>query len=293
MTAAPAIESPARKRGRPRKPRPEVPIDAQPLSEDELETKLAKFPPAEQLNLRITYHKYLQGETQKWQEEKLMAKGIIGGKIKTKELPLQCSLGQLADYLTETYGKELGQTYYVPEIKAWTKEGMPGPAGPGGNHRINSGPAIKWILENKILMQTGGATGGGDNLPKRAAEAKANQEIIAERRALRADIEEQRKFDARWMLRECHDYEREGFGMIVRQEILSLLKGVLDDVRQSDKEAGIDDAAVERQIAALRPKIDAKFEASQQALATKAEEIDRAAHEMSEQKKAELKVKNL
>jgi hypothetical protein len=53
---------------------PTTPCD---LTPDEVEAVFAKLSPAERSNARVLYSKYLGGETQKWQEQKLYDWGII------------------------------------------------------------------------------------------------------------------------------------------------------------------------------------------------------------------------
>ena len=73
-------------------------------------------------------------------------------------------------------------------------------------------------------------------------------------------------------------------------------KKFLDAAKQAAKESGLDDAAAEKLLATLRPKMDAQFESWQVDLcgdeATgklgRLDELDKAAWELSEQKKSQL-----
>jgi hypothetical protein len=113
------------------------------------------------------------------------------------------------------------------------------------------------------------------------------------RRSERADREEQRKFEARWMITDAHDFWLEGVVTRARQSALSMLKRVAELAKQAAKESGADEALTEKMISALRPKLDADFESWQSDFTKQVEELDVAAHEFSETKKAELKVKKL
>jgi hypothetical protein len=260
----------------------------EPMADDELEAKLSKFTAAEACNLRALYDKYLKGKTEKWHEEKLIACGIIGGRVKSNaEIPMQCSQTQMAAYLTETYGKPAGREYFTSQIATWIKnEGAPGP---GANRYLSSAQFIKWFLENKW---EGSATGGDSTI---GAGAKAKQElyVVQLRRAERADKEEQRKFDARWMMTEAHDFWGVGLATITRQSMLAEHKKFLDAAKQAAKESSADDALAEKMMTALRPKMGAAFESWQADFTKRTEELDASARELSEQKKSELKVNKL
>jgi hypothetical protein len=148
----------------------------EPMADDELEAKLSKFSPAEACNLKVLYFKYLQGQTQKWQEEKLIACGIIGGRVKSAaEMPTECSQTQMAAHLTETYGKSVGREYFTGQISSWIKnEGAPGP---GANRRLNTADFIKWFLENKF--EGGGAAITGESSTAKGATAKNERQVVA------------------------------------------------------------------------------------------------------------------
>lgn len=87
---------------------PEIPDNPSPMPEDELSEKLAKFSSAERSNLRVLYEKYIAGETQKWQEEKLRLCGIIGWKNKPDpetdgKLPPEVSQRDMAKIISEQF----------------------------------------------------------------------------------------------------------------------------------------------------------------------------------------------
>ena len=216
--------------------------------------------------------------------------GIIGGKLKKeKELPAQCSLGMFAEYLTEHYGKEHGKTYYKEEVKAWIKEGMPKL---GQNKSVNTAPSLKWFEENKI-GGTGGTAGGaaGENLLAKAAAAKNENVLIENRRLKRLEAEDLRRMDAFWMTKPAHHLWLDGFAVRAKQEQLTYNKNFLEAVKRAGKLASLDDAAVELLLTQLRPMVEAQFEGWQTSMAGHATELDKAAQELSEQQKAELKVK--
>jgi hypothetical protein len=261
-----------------------------PMADDELVERLAKFSPAEACNLRVLYHKYLQGETQKWQEEKLIACGIIGRRSDSQmEMPPECSQTQMAAHLTENYGKPVGKEYFTAQVASWIKtEGAPAP---GANRKLNTADFIKWFMANK--WEGGATNGGGDSSIGAGAKAKQELYVVQLRRAERADKEEQRKFESRWMITDDHDFWLEGVVTRARQSVLSMLKRVAELAKQASKESGADEAMTEKLIAELRPKLDADFESWQSDFTKQVEELDVAAHESSETKKAELKVKKL
>jgi hypothetical protein len=105
-----------------------------------------------------------------------------------------------------------------------------------------------------------------------------------------------RKASKDWMLTELHDFWGEGVATIIRQSMLAEHKKFLDAAKQAAKESGLDDAAAEKLLATLRPKMDAQFESWQVDLcgdeATgklgRLDELDKAAWELSEQKKSQL-----
>lgn len=158
----------------------------EPMADDELDEKLSRFPEAERCNLRVLYYKYLQGETQKWQEEKLRDCGIIGGKVTAADLPIECSQTWMAKYLTDTYGKKDGVEYFTAQISSWIKnEGAPPP---GKNRQLPVAPFIKWFLENK----SGGGTNGDSTLGA-GAKAKNERQIVAlEREKFQLDVEKKK-----------------------------------------------------------------------------------------------------
>jgi hypothetical protein len=98
------------------------------------------------------------------------------------------------------------------------------------------------------------------------------------------------------MLTEFHDFWGVGLATIIRQSMLSEHEKFLAAAKSAAKESGADDALVEKMMAALRPKMDAQFESWQVDLcgdeATgklgRLDELDKAAWELSEQKKSQL-----
>ena len=247
---------------------------------------------------------------QKWEDgvgivyfQKLPAQDLIDSGIPIEELekngllkaaryeqiPAQCSMTRMAKYLTENYGKKIGKEYFTEQISLWIEnEGAPGP---GANRYLSSDQFIKWFLENKW---DGGATnGGGDSIIAEGTIAKNKREVYAAERELIELEKTKRKFDTQWMLTDAHDFCIEGAATLARQVMLSMLKRVAELAKQAARESGADEALTEKIIAALRPKLDDDFELGQSDLTKRYEELDVAAHEFSETKKAELKVKKL
>ena len=180
---------------------PSPPDTEEPLSEASLEEKLSQFSFAEQCNLRMLYSKYIKGETNKWQEEKLREKGIIGGGKSAgtnDKLPLQCSFKQFAAYITEHYGKQSGITYYDRQVKSWLIEGMPKL---GLNGRLNSGPCLKWFLENihgspeTEMVSANGTPAAGQAARNELYQVRLKREKL--------ELEEfERTMDATWIKKE-------------------------------------------------------------------------------------------
>ena len=227
---------------------------------------------------------------------------IPGVKMKLKfaasVLPLQCSRSQFIAHVNKVYGKPNNKEWFLSQIAQWAANGFPINK---GKSNLNSKPCLDWFLQNVFdpALAGGAATGEETEIARITRAERKRKEADAER-SERANLEEKRKCDARWMLTEAFQFYGEGWFTIERQFILSLLKNVLDDAKLSGKEIALDEATVERLAAAMRPKLDARFVEWQNNLVGdpkvpvsigKLGELEKAAKELSDQKKAELKIK--
>jgi len=146
---------------------------------------------------------------------------------------------------------------------------------------------LQWWRVNKTTSTEEAAT--------EAEHRRERQRIAREREEIELNIIKQ-KASNDWMLTEFHDFWGVGLATIIRQSMLSEHEKFLAAAKSAAKESGADDALVEKMMAALRPKMDAAFESWQVDLcgdeATgklgRLDELDKAAWELSEQKKSQL-----
>jgi hypothetical protein len=152
---------------------------------------------------------------------------------------------------------------------------------------LKTDAALQWWRTNKTTSTEEAAT--------EAEHRRERQRIAREREEIELNIIKQ-KASNDWMLTEFHDFWGVGLATIIRQSMLTEHKKFLDAAKSAAKESGADDALVEKMMAALRPKMDAAFESWQVDLcgdeATgkpgRLDELDKAAWELSEQKKSQL-----
>ena len=216
----------------------------------------------------------------------------VGENLEAVPLPLECSQRDMAKIINEKFGtkidhQDLGKLKKGEDGKplAWAV-----PCFNANNGRWK--PAVT-LRQWELHM-------GGKEVT--ASEQENRRRILAadaDDAEMRRD-ERKRKFDARWTLMEVLMFLAEGFWTIIRQLRIAQKKKSLDNARAAGKAAGIDDAALERQQVFMRDLEEADYAAWQNELdgdpnvpgsIGKLGELEKAARELSDAKKAELKVK--
>lgn len=150
--------------------------------------KLKTFSPAEQANLSALYLRYLAGKTTKWQDEKLVAKGLIEPPKNEShsELPLRAPLSAMAGLLQHHFPNisiELSRQM----LSHWRKgkklpTGAPPPPGadPNGTYAVRKWAEwiAKYILPTHSVDPEKPVEAGKKSLFERAAEAEAKQKLV-------------------------------------------------------------------------------------------------------------------
>jgi hypothetical protein len=209
--------------------------------------------------------------------------GLVKTDGTATELPNQCSQRQFAEIVTKLFGKPVNQAAISRAVRF---EGLNLAVTPS-NGRLKTDAALQWWRTNKTTSTEEAAT--------EAEHRRERQRIAREREEIELNIIK-RKASQDWMLTEFHDFWGVGLATIIRQSMLSEHEKFLAAAKSAAKESGADDALVEKMMAALRPKMDAQFESWQVDLcgdeATgklgRLDELDKAAWELSEQKKSQL-----
>jgi len=198
--------------------------------------------------------------------------GLVKTDGTATDLPNQCSQRQFAEIVTKLFGKPVNQAAISRAVRF---EGLNLAVTPS-NGRLKTDAALRWWEANKA----------------------GRQRIAREREQMELD-ESKRRFDKRWMLADAFNFWIDGITLAMRQAILDALKRALDATHTSAKETGSDDAATEKIMTALRPKLDASFASWQVDFcgdeATgklgRLDELDKNCWELNETKKSELKPK--
>ena len=211
------------------------------------------------------------------------------GKLKTSwpssvpgKFPAEVNQTEMAEIISNHFNITVDKTALGKlKDKPWIE-----PCWNGGQHGNQ-----RWKPEITLRLWAENMGDKNDN----ATEADDRRAIVAMERESKAITlaKLKRIEDARWMITDAHDFWLEGVVTRARQSAISMLKRVADLAKQAAKESGADEAMTEKLIAALRPKLDDDFESWQSDFTKQVEELDVAAHEFSETKKAELKVKKL
>lgn len=177
-----------------------------PITDEAVLEKLKAFSPAERSNLEATYLKFIVGKTAKWEDEKLVKKGLIPPPDATtdyKDLPHQCSgVPTMCALLQKHFEGKLSLALTRQIFNHWWK-GAKLPAGaPPPPQRNTAGNCevkrtadwiVKWILpghsvETARLIEAGDKEDG--DLFTRSQRAQAMRELVAlEREELSRDVE--------------------------------------------------------------------------------------------------------
>jgi hypothetical protein len=149
---------------------------------------LETFSDAERKNLSVLYAKYCNGETAKWQEEKLIAKGIIippkQDTPQTGELPDAESQASLAAILAKHFAGRIAIDISEQQLGHWRKgrglsDGTPPPP-PKVNNRFPTKEIARWIEQYILPSHTVIASAGEapeQDVFRLAARKRAEEEV--------------------------------------------------------------------------------------------------------------------
>ncbi len=129
------------------------------------------------------------------QQDELVRFDIVRNEIQkpiNNGIALQCSMQDMAAYLTKKYGAESNtgsqKIYYPPEISKYCKRGAPKP---GRNKKLNSQDFLRWFEENILGRDETGEVGTGTIAAGEAAKNR-RQVILEERDRFQLDLEKKK-----------------------------------------------------------------------------------------------------
>lgn len=228
-----------------------------------------------------------QGEMRELERLGILIKETVSGDSHSSAgLPQYCNQSEFADILNERFGRQSGKTYVPMDVtrlkekwkaQPWFEEVFL------KNGSVRPSQGLRRFEESE-------AGQGGSTLAARD-DAITRRQIAAAAREVRANEEESRKMDARWILEETLALWCISTATHMRQSMLAEHNKFLGLAKTAGKESGMDDVSIEKQQTLLRPKMESGFESWQADFSNFAEDLDKTVHELNEQKKSELKVK--
>lgn len=217
----------------------------------------------------------------------LIKETVSGDSHSSAGLPQYCNQSEFAEILNERFGKQAGKTYGPMDVSR-LKEKWKGQ--PWFEEVFLKNGSVR-PSQGVRRFEEGEAGHGGSTLAKRD-DAITRRQIAAAAREERANEEENRKMDARWMLTDAHEFFCDNFGTIARLTANDLVERKVKTAVESALKAHVTDPVLlEKIYESLRPVYAPLFEMWQSEFEAKILEFDRQCREQSEQKKARLKVK--